>query len=126
MAHLRDFVLSEGERYQELGLAADAISARKEANPLDDGLDGWTFMMRTPDRDLALLYFEERADSVTLSGFPANSRYRWTWFNPRKGGWLDPVEIVTDVAGTLHWPAFPIGEADVINDWAAKLVRLPR
>lgn len=125
MTHLREFVLSEAGRYQELELAADAVSARNGTNPLDDGLDGWTFMMRTPGRDLALLYFENRAGAVTLAGFAANRRYRWTWFNPRKGGWLAPVELTANADGTLASPGFPAGEAGIINDWAAKLVRLP-
>jgi hypothetical protein len=125
MTHLREFVLSEGGRYQELELAADAVSARKGINPLDDGLDGWAFMMRTPGRDLALLYFENRADAVTLAGFAANTRYRWTWFNPRQGRWLAPVEVTANAEGTLASPGFPAGEAGIINDWAAKLVRLP-
>ena len=45
--------------------------------------------------------------------------------NPRKGGWLEPVELVAGADGTLASPAFPAGEAGLINDWAAKLVRLP-
>jgi hypothetical protein len=125
MTHLRDFILSEGERYQQLELAAPAVSTRNAANPLDDGLDGWSFMMRTPGNDFALLYFENKATAVRLSGFTANGRYRWTWFNPRQGGWLAPIELVAGTDGALASPTMPPGETGIINDWAAKLVRLP-
>ena len=125
MQHFRDFVLSEGARYQELKLASADLSTRQAANPRDDGLDGWSFMMRTPERDFALLYFENKAETPTLAGFTAGARYRWTWFNPRRGGWGPTVDVTADSAGKMSAPAFPAAEPDIINDWAAKLVQLP-
>lgn len=125
MRHLRDFVLSEGGRYQQLALASADVESRTKANPLDDGLDGWTFMMRNADRDFALLYFENKAEVTRLSGFSKNARYRWTWFNPRTGSWTQDGLVVADAVGTILSPAFPSGAPATINDWAAKLVRLP-
>ncbi|AOS45586.1 Putative endoglucanase [Lacunisphaera limnophila] len=123
MKHLRDFVLSEGVRYQDLELASADLSTRSTANPLDDGLDGWSFMMRTPERDFALLYFENRSGPAQLAGFPPGARYRWTWFNPRQGGWSEAPELEVDAEGKLATPSFPVGEPGIINDWAAKLRR---
>lgn len=125
MRHLRDFVLSEGGRYQALELAASAVSTRNATNPLDDGLDGWTFMMRTPARDFALLYFENRAATTALTGFTAGARYRWTWFDPRHGQWRDAIELTATAEGVLTSPSLPGAATGEINDWAAKLVRLP-
>lgn len=125
MKHLRDFVLSEGARYQELQLASGDLSTRRDADPRDDGLDGWAFMMRTPARDLALLYFENKAATPRLAGFTAGASYRWTWFNPRRGGWSPGISLTADADGGIAAPAFPAGHAGVINDWAAKLVRRP-
>jgi hypothetical protein len=61
MQHLSRFVLSEGDRYQQLQLASEDVEPRRTAGSSEDGLDGWSFMMRTADRSLALLYFEMKA-----------------------------------------------------------------
>jgi hypothetical protein len=89
----------------------------------EDGLDGWAFMMRTPERDFALLYFENKAVRPQLNGFSPGARYRWMWFDPRTGGWRDNVSVAADVKGALAAPAFPRGGA--IRDWAAKVTRIP-
>lgn len=123
MRHLRDFVLSEGDRYQQLLLASDDLQPRSIPDALADGLDGWSFMMRTAERDFALLYFENKALPTQLAGFSANARYRWTWFNPRTGAWLAPLDLAADAAGKIATPEFPAdGDAEAIADWAAKLV----
>lgn len=125
MQHLKAFMLSEGDRYQQLELASVDLSTRSAANPRDDGLDGWAFMMRTANRDFALLYFENKAGTPRLAGFTANSRYRWTWFNPRTGGWSAPIDLLALADGTVMAPGYPAADPAIINDWAAKLVRLP-
>ena len=125
MRHLGKFVLSEGARYQALMPASGELQPRAIPGSTDDGLDGWSFMARTAARDLALLYFENRAVAPKLTGLTAGARYRWTWFNPRTGGWGPTVEMVAPADGTLATPAFPVGDPHIINDWAAKLVRLP-
>lgn len=124
MAHLKKFILSEGDRYQQLELAASDVSTRQGTDPLDEGLEGWAFMMRTAARDFALLYFENKAAPAQLAGFTANARYRWTWFNPRTGAWSPPQTVAADASGTLATPAFPAADTDTaITDWAAKLLR---
>jgi len=125
MQHLKALVLSEGARYQQLELASADISTRQVANPRDEGLDGWSFMMRTAGRDFALLYFENKAVTPQLTGFTAHGRYRWTWFNPRTGAWGTALTLSADADGGIGPPAFPAAEPGIINDWAAKLVLVP-
>lgn len=125
MQHLKAFVLAEGARYQQLELASSDISTRQVANPRDDGLDGWAFMMRTVGRDFALLYFENKAETPRLAGFAANGRYHWSWFNPRTGAWGAALDLTANASGGIVLPAFPAAEPGIINDWAAKLVLAP-
>ncbi len=122
MQHLHRFVLSEGRRYQDLELAASDLSPRTAPGALDDGLDGWSFMMRTPDARLALLYFENRAERPAISLGRAGARYRWSWFDPRDGSWGGVQELLAGPDGTLQAPVFPGGGEVAGLDWAAKLV----
>ena len=124
MNHLRTFVLSSGDRYQDLVLANEDLNPRANSKALADGLDGWTFMMRTPERDFALLYFEEEAPRSQLKGFTANKRYRWAWFNPRAGEWVNELTVTADGNGALATPTFP-SSTDAMQDWAAKLTLVP-
>ena len=78
-------MLSEGDRYQQLELASDDLVPRTAPDAIDDGLDGWAFMMRTADRGLALLYFEQNAVPPRVGGLVPGARYRWSWFDPRAG-----------------------------------------
>jgi hypothetical protein len=125
MNHLREFVLSTGDKYQELELASDDLDPRASQSSLADGLDGWTFMMRTKQRDLALLYYEKDAPASKLKGFSPNERYQWAWFNPRTGGWPSKLLVSADGSGELSTPPFPLAEGNEIRDWAAKLTRHP-
>lgn len=125
MKHLREFVLSAGDRYQDLELANTDLNPRADPNSLADGLDGWTFMMRTASKDFALLYFELNAPRSQLKGFAANKAYRWSWFNPRTGEWSAEQNVTANTAGELSTPDFPKGGTDSIKDWAAKLAVVP-
>jgi hypothetical protein len=124
MQHLKSFVLSEGVRYRELELAAGDIEPRSIPDAKGDGLDGWSFLMRTPARDFALAYFERRALRPSLKGFTAGARYRWTWFEPVTGAWSKPLTLRADGAGTLTAPTFVPGGAAAERDVAAKIVKI--
>ena len=125
MQHLGKFVLSEGARYQQLELASTDLSPRAAPDAIADGLDGWSFMMRTADRTLALLYFEPRSVSPQLIGLKPGTRYRWSWFDPREGRWSDPRAVSSDASGTLAAPPFPGDVPRATQDWAAKLTAAP-
>ena len=121
MQHLGRFVLSEGAAYQQLEPASADLSPRSSPGASEDGLDGWSFMLRSADRRLALLYFEERAVRPRVGGLRPNARYLWRWYDPRRGLWLTATALRSDDAGSLHAPAFPGGMSTARRDWAAKL-----
>jgi hypothetical protein len=123
MQHLKAFILSEGARYRELELGATDLKQRSAKASTDDGLDGWSFMMRTAAKDFALLYFELKSERTPVAGLTPNAAYRWTWFDPRNGTWSEPLEAKTDANGNLESPAFPGGGNVAVLDWAAKLER---
>jgi hypothetical protein len=122
MQHLRNFVLSQGDRYQQLTLASQDLDPRSIPNALADGLDGWSFLMRTPGREFALAYFENRAMRARMKGFAPGKRYRWIWFDPRSGAWGREVTLRADSAGVLTMPAFPGGGDRAGADVAASIL----
>ncbi|MEO0292644.1 MAG: DUF4038 domain-containing protein [candidate division WOR-3 bacterium] len=122
MKYLSSFILSEGSKYQKLEPCSEDIHPRKAKESLEEGLDGWSYMMRTPEKDVAFLYFEIGAELPKLSGFKKNSWYLFYWFNPRNGEWKEGIKIKTDENGILEVPLFPDGENPLTIDWAAKIV----
>ncbi|MCG6921335.1 MAG: DUF4038 domain-containing protein [Acidobacteria bacterium] len=121
MRHLGQFMLADGARYQDLELASVELQPRKAPGSTDDGLDGWSFMMRTPDRELALLYFELKAPRPRLAGVSPRTRYRWSWYDPRLGRWAPQVELRSDADGVLDAPPFPGATDEAPEDWAARV-----
>lgn len=121
MRHLSEFILSEGRKYQDLEPAHEDIMPGKAPGSFDDGLDGWSYMMRNPSRDLALLYFENGAVKPSLSGFIPDKPYALIWFDPVKGEWKKPVTVTADAQGTLTIPSFPDSQDTAVTDWALKI-----
>jgi hypothetical protein len=122
MQYLSDFILSEGDKYQQLEPVHSDIHPRKAPNSPQKGLDGWAYMMRTPEKDFALLYFEDKSVLPKLSGFKGNTSYDFKWFNPSNGKWEDRIIIKTDKNGELNLPSFPDGKSLSVRDWAAKIL----
>lgn len=122
MQHLNAFMQSEGRRYQDLLLASDQISPRKAPGSAEDGLDGWSYMMRTIEKDFALLYFENKSVAPNLKGFSPNKAYTLTWFDPINGQWQKAISITADSEGTIDIPSFPQNEKNASRDWAAKIL----
>jgi hypothetical protein len=123
MQHLGRFVLSGGDRYQQLEPASSDLRPRRRPDAPEDGLDGWIFMMRTADGRLALIYFEEKAARPRVAGLARNAGYTWRWYDPRQGRWLFPVALRSDQEGAVRAPAFPGGASRAERDWAAKLTQ---
>ena len=121
MQHLSTFILSEGAKYQQLEPRHKNIHPRKAPGSPEKGLDGWAYMMCTPGKDFALLYFENKSVLPTLSGFKGNTSYSFQWFNPRSGKWGEKTTIKSDGKGILVIPAFPDGKNPFSADWAAKI-----
>lgn len=123
MQHLRDFILSEGPKYQDLVPVHSDISMRKAPGSFDDGLDGWSYMMRDNEKKLALLYFENQALLPELSGFLPGRTYYLHWFNPETGEWIKPVSIKADRKGIIGIPSFPGDQKNTAErDWALKIL----
>ena len=123
MIHLGEFILSEGDKYQDLQPVQEDINPRMADGSFNDGLEGWSYMMRTPKKDLALLYFENSAVKPVLNGFIPGSSYSLIWFDPQNGEWHEPVIVKTDDWGSLSIPSFPDSENPSVADWALKIIR---
>jgi hypothetical protein len=121
MKHLGEFILSEGDKYQDLEPAQSDIVPRKAAGSFDDGLDGWSYMMRNAEKDFALLYFENGSVKPVLNGFNPGSRYSLIWYDPLKGEWQKPLTVSADVKGSLIIPSFPDSQDPSVTDWALKI-----
>lgn len=115
------FVLSAGSGYRQLEPSSSDLAPRRGADAGEDGLDGWSFLARTKDRGLALLYVEEKAPRPQVRGLRPSAAYDWTWYDPRRGRWLAAVRLRTDATGGLPSPALPDGGATARRDWAARL-----
>ena len=118
MQYLRAFVLSEGTRYQQLTLATADLHPRASAKAVAEGLDGWSYLMRTPDKRFALAYFEMKSTPPRIAGMQPGTRYRWIWFDPLNGRWSKAVAVSADAQGEIKAPALP----DPKRDWAAKIL----
>jgi hypothetical protein len=121
MQYLGAFVLSEGPEYQSLQLKSQDIHPNKAPGSPEEGLDGWSYMMRTPGRDFALLYFENRSKLPEISGFIPDTLYSLQWYHPARGEWLESVILKTDEKGILVLPFFPDRQNPALTDWAAKI-----
>ena len=125
MQWMKKFITSEGKAYQDLQLASDDISPRKAPGSPETGLDGWALMMKTEKKDLALLYFENKAERAKISNLEPNKTYQFTWYDTRAGQWLENLTVSTDSQGVAQLPPFPNGKDIATLDWAAKLVLGP-
>jgi hypothetical protein len=123
MRHLGEFMLSEGSDYRDLLLASDDLRPRRSPGSKDNGLDGWAYMMRTTNKRLALLYFENGCDRPVIENMVPNGTYRAEWFDPRTGRWSDVGNGVlgADSNGRITMPNFPGNVTRSNTDWALKL-----
>jgi hypothetical protein len=121
MQHLAKFILSEGDRYQALEPCHTDLHPQKAPGSPERGLDGWAYMMRTKEKDLALLYFENQSVLPEITGFMPGGSYSFQWYNTVTGEWFDKVIIRADEGGKLVIPAFPDEKNPSVIDWAGKI-----
>jgi hypothetical protein len=124
MRALRDFVLSEGPRYRDLRPASSSLQPRQSDTSPARGLDGWSFLMRTPDLTFGLLYFENQAVRARAAGWKPDAAYRFAWYDPLTGAWQPAASLRSDAGGSIQLPPFPGGGDTAGTDWAAKIVAL--
>jgi hypothetical protein len=121
MKHLGEFILSEGEKYQALEPVQEDLIPTKAAGSFDDGLDGWSYMMRNREKDFALLYFENGSVKPTLKGFLPDRPYSLRWYDPQTGKWEKPLIVRSDDQGSLTFSSFPDLQSTAVTDWALKI-----
>lgn len=124
MQHLKSFVLSEGARYQQMEPSHQNLQPQKAKNSQLRGLDGWSLMMMTPEKDFSLLYFENKAELPRINGLKKNASFSFEWFDPRRGEWRAPEIIQSDRNGNLDIPNFPDSSNPSSKDWAAKILQI--
>jgi hypothetical protein len=124
MQPLRNFILSEGSKYQLLQTATQDIHPQKAPGAPEKGLDGWSYMMRTPEKDYALLYFENQAVLPELAGFKPKTTYGLQWYNTISGAWSEIIHITSDRKGIILLPGFPDGISPAVIDRAAKIIEV--
>ena len=78
-------------------------------------------MMRNPEKNFALLYFENQSVLPEISGFNPGKSYSLQWFDTVKGEWKEPVMVITDKKGSLVIPFFPDRKNPSGTDWALKI-----
>jgi len=121
MQHLAAFILSEGTRYRDLQPAMTNINPQQAPGSQRMSLEGWSYMMQTADKGLALLYFENKAAPAQLKGFKANTKYDLQWYNPVTGQWHEGITLISNANGWMDMPSFPSDSSRTHLDWAAKI-----
>jgi len=122
VGHIRKFLLSEGATFQDMVLASNELNPRKSARSHPNGLDGWAFMMCTPNKDLSMIYFENKCEIPEITNLQANKTYRVYWFDPVSGKWMkDEHNVVSNSKGSINLNLFPDGEKTSYQDWALKM-----
>ncbi len=116
--YFRDFLLSEGKRYQELIPDQDMIFPSK-SGPCT-GWRGWAYCAATRKRDLIMCYTEKDCPDTKIRGLHPYDIYEISFFNPRTGEWLEKTyQVEVTHVGTL-----PIPEEPDDLDWAFKAKRI--
>ena len=124
MRHLKTFILSEGQKYQELVPCTERIEPNKSAGPRVT--TGWAYGAATPKQDLIMLYFERDCPEANLTGVKLNTIYIVNWFDPRNGKWVVPdTRLNSDDSGRIVLPKYPDNSDRSGMDWAIKLTALP-
>jgi hypothetical protein len=119
MRYLKEFVLSEGRKYEELVPATDLVSPNRTGKPNTNV--GWAYCARTADQKLFLVYFEKECPQATLSGALPGAKYQSRWFNPRTGRWAGTKILTAGADGKIALPPFSGGAEQSDDDWALKL-----
>ncbi len=116
--YFRDFLLSEGKRYEELIPDPDLLFPSKAGHYT--GWRGWAYCSATENRDLVFGYTEKDCPPVRIRGLRPYDTYEISFFNPHTGEWLKETSILTvNHLGTIVLP----DEPDEL-DWAFKAKKI--
>jgi hypothetical protein len=131
--YIKNFFAFLNGRYVDLIPESELIIPNKTG--VTYGLTGWAYCARTEDKRTFLGYFESRyncsegvvneksgkifksTDSPRIRGLLYIRKYRFRWFNPRNGEWLDDQIILeSNHLGECLLPELPGDE-----DWGFRL-----
>jgi len=122
MQHLGEFILSEGKIYQECVPAKELLIPHKAENSIDEDLDGWAYLLISPQKELAFTYFETGSEIPRVNGLIADMKYKISWFDPVSGDWItDPKTITADENGMIRLESFPDSTRLSVRDWCLKI-----
>lgn len=121
LQYLKKFLLSEGSRYVQCVPSKEMLQPYKAKDAPEDGLDGWSFLLLSPEKDLGFVYFENQCEIASIKDLIRNRDYQVTWFNPISGDWLNSLNIKSSDAGVIELNAFPDGTKKSKSDWAVKI-----
>ncbi len=109
--YLRNFALSEGDRFFDLEPNSELVTPNKAGDAL--GYRGWAYCAATKARDYALYFMEKDCPPVTARGLTPCTRYRMNWFDPETGNWSEESSVLeTDEVGRVALPGIN-GKEDI-------------
>jgi hypothetical protein len=118
--HLKKFLLSEEQKYQDLVPCSERILPNQSAGP--KVTTGWAYGAATPENDLLMLYFEKGCPQAVVTGVNPKAKYNANWFDPRNGRWIHvDIPQVAEETGRIILPPFPDNTDLSGMDWAIKL-----
>lgn len=121
LQYLGEFILSEGEKYKRCIPSGELLNPHKSEGAPEDGLDGWSFMLLAPEKELAFIYFENDCEIAQITGLQKAQEYQMIWFDPISGEWQKTITANTDDSGNLELEKFPSGNNISEQDWALKV-----
>lgn len=119
MNHIFNFMFSEGDVYTELIPAKHLLRPYQTSNT--DNNMGWSYCMRTKNRDLYFLYFEKSCQKPVLTEALRETEYEFNWYNPSTGEWTRSERVKSTRRGFLEFPNFPDDGSVSNTDWALKI-----
>jgi len=127
MRHLKEFMLSEGSGYRDLGPHRHSLVPNQKPDGFEEWyLSGWSSMMRTPDAGLIIVYFEVDCPVAKIKNLPPRAEYMAQWFNPRTGEWsaVRDGTLRVNKNGIVQLPEFPGNKKLSDVDWALKMKKV--
>jgi hypothetical protein len=125
MKHLKKFILDEGKAMQKMELAHDSVSPNTTGNVHVQRMSGHAFMLRSYDKKLGVIFFEEECDQAVISGLNSGKSYMGQWYNPRNGMYIEAGQF--NAAGdSIQLPRFPGGltKTKKLEEWVMKLKQI--
>jgi hypothetical protein len=119
MKNIRQFLFSEDNAYKNLVVAKHLLNPHQTPN--EDQNMGWSYCMRSENRELFFVYFEKGCQKPVLNETKPETEYAFHWYDPVSGVWNTSGTLQSDGRGSLKFPDFPDGRSVSDTDWALKI-----